>query len=138
MFPKAVYPLTPAQLQAAIEQRWASTVMVKAEAVVGFANFYQCEPGVRAAIGNFVIAPQRRGEGYGRALLAEMVRKAFMEQAARVVEISCFNLNTAGLLLYSRFGFAPVMIEQRVNWAGEPILAIHFHLAREAWLEKQA
>lgn len=44
-FPKADFPLTPRQLQAAIEQRSDSTVVLLEGAVVAFANFYRWESG---------------------------------------------------------------------------------------------
>lgn len=138
MFPKGTYPLTPAQLQAAIDQRRASTVMLKEGSVVGFANMYQCEPGERIVIGNFIIDPSLRRQGCGTALLGEMTRQGFEEQNARTVELSCFNLNTGALLLYMQFGYTPVSLEARVNYSGEPIVSIHFQLTRLAWLEKLA
>lgn len=39
MFPKANWPLTPAQLQASIDSRADSTVVEEAGSVLGFANF---------------------------------------------------------------------------------------------------
>ncbi|MFZ2320634.1 MAG: GNAT family N-acetyltransferase, partial [Pseudomonas sp.] len=51
-FPKADFPLPPGQLQAAIDQRSDSTVVLLEGAVVAFANFYRWETGGVCAIGN--------------------------------------------------------------------------------------
>ena len=52
LFPKAHYPLTPAQLQAAIDQRSDSTVVLRAGRVAGFANLLRREEGGVCAIRN--------------------------------------------------------------------------------------
>lgn len=57
MFPKATYPLTPAQLSDAIAQRSGSTVVEGNGLVLGFANFYKAEHGGICALGNVVVAP---------------------------------------------------------------------------------
>jgi ribosomal protein S18 acetylase RimI-like enzyme len=40
-------------------------------------------------------------------------------------EISCFNQNTAGLLLYKKFGFEPFDIEERKDPNGQRTALIH-------------
>ena len=137
MFPRAVYPLTPAQLQAAVAERRESTVILCGEKVVGFANFYTCQPADLCAIGNVIVAPSARRQGSGRALVEEMLRKAFEIYSAKAVEICCFNQNTAGLLFYPKLGFTPASVEERVDWAGEKAALIHFRLPREAWQNRQ-
>jgi RimJ/RimL family protein N-acetyltransferase len=133
MFPKAAYPLTPAQLQGAIDQRHDSTVALVNGRLAGFANFYICEPGLRCAIGNVIVSADQRQQGIGRALIKEMLRQGFGVHAVKTVEISCFNLNTAGLLFYPKLGFQPVFIEERVDWTGAKAALIHLALTREDW-----
>jgi len=113
MFPKATYPLTPAQLSEAIAQRSGSTVIEIDGAVAGFANFYKAEHGGICALGNVVVAPTARGQGVARYLVQRMIALAREEFAAREVWVSCFNHNTAGLLLYPQLGFVPFGIEER-------------------------
>lgn len=113
MFPKATYPLTPEQLSDAIAQRSGSTVIEADGVLVGFANFYQAEHGGVCALGNVVVAPAARGKGVARYLVQSMLALAREQFAARELWVSCFNHNTAGLLLYPQLGFVPFAIEQR-------------------------
>ena len=138
MYPRAVYPLTPEQLQSVIDQRHESTVVLTDGEVRGFANFNLFEPGIRCGIGNVIIAPEYRSKGIGRALVGEMVRKAFQEYNAQTVELSCFNHNTNGLLFYPKLGFQPLSLEERIDWEGKRVVSIHFVLSRTTWLQAQS
>lgn len=113
MFPRATYPLTPAQLSEAIAQRSCSTVVEGDGVVLGFANFHKAECDGVCALGNVVVAPAARGRGVARYLVQAMIELAREEFAAREIWVSCFNHNTAGLLLYPQLGFAPFAIEER-------------------------
>jgi GNAT superfamily N-acetyltransferase len=113
MFPKAHYPLTPAQLSDAIAQREGSTVVEGDGTVLAFANFYKAEHGGVCALGNVVVAPAARGHGVARYLVQRMIELARQQFDAREVWVSCFNNNTAGLLLYPQLGFVPFAIEER-------------------------
>ncbi|NSX09745.1 GNAT family N-acetyltransferase [Pseudomonas lini] len=113
MFPKAHYPLTEAQLIAAITQRFDSTVVEIDGVVVGFANFYRVERNGVCCIGNVIVSPTARGKGVATYIVETMTRLAFERHEANEVQISCFNENTAGLLLYPRLGFMPYAIEER-------------------------
>jgi ribosomal protein S18 acetylase RimI-like enzyme len=113
MFPKATYPLTPVQLTDAIAQRNGSTVVQGGGMVLGFANFYKAEHGGVCALGNVVVAPAARGHGVASYLVTAMIELAREQFAARAIWVSCFNHNTAGLLLYPQLGFVPFGIEER-------------------------
>jgi RimJ/RimL family protein N-acetyltransferase len=128
MYPKATYPLTYDQLKAAIDQRWESTVVLLDKVVSGFANFYICEPGVNCSIGNVIISPDKRGKGVGKYLVETMVQLAFQNYQAKEVHISCFNQNVAGILLYTRCGFTPFAVEERVDKEGNRVALIHMRL----------
>lgn len=130
MFPKASYPLTIEQLKNAIDQRSDSTVVLLDEQVCGFANFYVCEPGEKCAIGNVIVAPYARGKGIGKYLIETMILFAFTKYHAKEVQISCFNQNVAGLLLYSKMGFTPIKIEERVDKQGNRVALIQMKLLR--------
>ena len=73
LFPKAVFPLTPLQLQDVIEQRSDSTVVELSGEIVAFANFYLWESGGRCSIGNVIVSPAARGRGVGRYLIEQML-----------------------------------------------------------------
>lgn len=125
-FPKADFPLTPEQLQVAIDQRSDSTVVLLDGAVVAFANFYRWETGGVCAIGNVMVAPAARGRGVARYLIEQMLARAFTHHQACEVQVSCFNQNVAGLLLYPQLGFLPCGVEERAGKGGERLALIHF------------
>ena len=134
MFPRTTHPLTPAQLAKAIEERTASTVVLLEDRVVGFANFYLCEPGKKCAIGNVIVDPSCRGKGVGSYLVQTMTEIAFAQFNAAEVEISCFNRNVAGMLLYEKLGFRPYSIEERQDNLGNRVALIHMKMERPAGL----
>ena len=129
-FPRAIFPLTVAQLAESVAQRVEATVAVRRGQVVGFANFYRWETGGLCAIGNVVVAPAARGHGVASSLVSHMVELAFEQYRAAEVRIACFHRNLAGLLLYPKLGFTPCAIEERRDWRGEPTALIHFQRMR--------
>ena len=131
MFPKAQYPLTEDQLRASIAQRSDSTVVEGDGSVMGFANFYTFERNGVCAIGNVIVSPKARGKGVARFLVETMMGLAFERHRASVLHISCFNENTAGLLLYPQLGFVPFGIEERVSQDGRRIALVHMQKARD-------
>jgi ribosomal protein S18 acetylase RimI-like enzyme len=131
LFPKAVFPLSPLQLQDAISQRSDSTVVELGGTVVAFANFYRWGSD-GCSIGNVVVSPAARGQGVGRHLIEHMIGLAFSKHAAVEVTASCFNENVAGLLFYPKLGFEPYAIEQRQDKKGNRVALIHMRLSRNA------
>ncbi|OSM07174.1 putative N-acetyltransferase GCN5 [Magnetofaba australis IT-1] len=129
LFPKATFPLTPEQLQRAMDQRADATVVELRGQVVGYANFYQWAQGGRCAIGNVIIAPAARGQGVGRYLINRMVDLAISRYAAREVTVACFNHNVSALLLYAGMGFEPYAIEERVDHQGQRVALIQLRRA---------
>ncbi len=132
MFPKATHPLTPLQLEKAIAKRTASTVVLLEERVVGFANYHHCELGKMCAIGNVIVDPGCRGKGVGSYLIQTMIEIAFARYNAVEVEISCFNRNVAGMLLYEKLGFRPYSIEERQDKLWNRVALIHMRMDRPA------
>ncbi len=129
-YPKTRYPLTVRQLQDAVAQRTDSTVVERDGKVVGFANFYRWDGGI-CCIGNLVVAPKARGQGVARYLVRTMVGLAISKHGAAEVRISCFNSNTAGLLLYAGLGFVPFAVEERVAPDGARVGLIHMRYQEE-------
>lgn len=130
-YPKARHPLTPAQLQVAMAQRSDSTVVEEGGEVLAFANFYRWETGGICSIGNVIVAPHARNRGVARYLIEQMLKLAFAKHQACEVQVSCFNQNIAGLLLYSALGFSPFAIEERQDSAGNRLALIHLKHLRE-------
>ena len=132
MFPKAQYPLTEAQLSNAIAQRFDSTVVETENNVVGFANFYRAETGGLCCIGNVIVAQEARGKGLANFIVETMTALAFDRYDATEVQISCFNENTAGLLLYPKLGFLPFAVEERMSLDNRRSALIHMARSRAA------
>ena len=112
MFPKAQFPLTVEQLEIAVRNRFDSTVILLNEEVVAFANFYEAEEGKHCSIGNAVVSFKHRNQGIGRFLIETMEYIAIEQYNVSELHLSCFNMNTKGILLYSKLGFSPYDIEQ--------------------------
>jgi len=124
-FPKASFPLTPDQLATAIAQRSDSNVVEEHGAVLGFANFYRWGANSPCSIGNVIVSSASRGRGVATLLLKHMVALAYEKYNASEVTLSCFNHNTAGLLLYPKLGFGPFEIEERDGPQGNRVALIH-------------
>lgn len=125
MFPKADFPLTSEQLRGNVENRCDSTVILKDEVVIGFANFYEVEKDSYCSIGNVIIASQVRGQNIGQFLIETMENIASEKYNVSEFRLSCFNTNTRGLLLYNRLGYVPYRIEKREAKDNSPIALIH-------------
>jgi ribosomal protein S18 acetylase RimI-like enzyme len=125
MFPQAHYPLTYEQLKITSDQRTDSTAILLDERVVGFADFYHCHPGETGAIGNVIVAPDMRGMGVGRYLIATMIGIAVEKYKVKEIQISCFCQNDIGLLFYTKMGFKPVFIEEVFDKEGNRIASVH-------------
>ena len=104
-FPRAHWPLTREQLAAACAERQASTLALLDGRPAGFANFYQSVAGDYCALGNLMIAPWARSQGVAQYLVGVMEQLARRDFAARELRVSCFNDNSAGLLLYAGLGY---------------------------------
>lgn len=132
MFPKATYPLTPEQLLDVAENRHDPTVVLVNGVVAGYGNFIEVHEREYCSIGNLIIRPSERGKGAASYLIRVFVNMAFQRYSASYVRISCFNHNTAGLLLYYKLGFKPVDMEERETQDGRRVALIHMHLSRHA------
>lgn len=104
-FPRAHWPLSRAQLADACAERQGSTLALLDGRPAGFANFYQSVAGEYCALGNLMIAPWARGQGVARYLIGVMEQLARRDFLARELRASCFNDNSAGLLLYAGLGY---------------------------------
>lgn len=92
--------------------------------VLGFANFYQWQHGDFCALGNMMVAPAARGLGVARYLIGVMENLAREQYKARLMKISCFNANAAGLLLYTQLGYQPRAIAERHDPDGRRVALI--------------
>lgn len=118
MFPRAIYPLTIDQVKTAVESRYNSIVVLLDNQVVGFANFYEVIENESCSVGNVIVKTDCRGCGIGEYILKILENIALKEHNAKVLHLSCFGINTIGLLLYTKLGYVPHAIEDRVNKHG--------------------
>lgn len=115
MFPKAEYPLSVEQLEVVVENRSDSTVILLDNEIVGFANFYDVKEYEYCSIGNVIVSSDFRNKGIGKYLIETMKSIALEKYNVREIHISCFNMNTKGILLYSKLGYFPYEIEERLD-----------------------
>ncbi len=125
--PRARFPLDVEQLATSIALRSDSSVVCRGEQVLAFANIYKREQGA-CYVGNVAVASQARRQGVARFLMQQMARLAAERYGASELRVSCFNSNTAGLLLYSRLGYTPFALEERLDSRQQPIVLIHLRL----------
>ncbi|MHA6492414.1 N-acetyltransferase family protein [Pseudomonas borbori] len=128
-YPKAVWPLDVEQLAAAMEARSDSTVALLEGRVAGFANFYQWQQGKACALGNLMIAPWARGQGVARYLVTTMEQLARERHQATRMHASCFNANSAGLLLYPALSYALRGLVERRDPQGNRVALLQFDKA---------
>lgn len=129
MFPKARYPLTIDQLEATINSRTDSTVILFNKKIVGFANFYEVKEKQYCSIGNVIVNSEFRNHGIGTFLIQTMEQIAIKKYNAPEIHISCFNTNTNGILLYSKLGYKPYDIEKWSNPQSESMALIRLKKA---------
>ena len=126
--PYASYPWSPGKFGEANTERLSNTVFIQDGIIVGFANFYDAEPGKQGFIGNLIVNPARRRQGFGKAIMQHMMELAFRQHNFRELHLSCFSGNTPGLLLYRKLGFKPYAIEQRTDYKNESVALVNFRL----------
>ncbi|MCP8465334.1 GNAT family N-acetyltransferase [Pseudomonas sp. ZM23] len=130
-YPKASWPLTVAQLAAAIAERRGSTLATLEGRPAGFANFYQWQLNEHCALGNMMVAPWARRHGVAQYLIDVMEKLARDQYKARLMKVSCFNANAAGLLLYTRLGYRPQAIVERIDPQGRRVALIQLEKTLE-------
>ncbi|HBX57737.1 GNAT family N-acetyltransferase [Pseudomonas sp. UBA2684] len=125
-YPKANWPLSVGQLAAAMAERRDSTVVLLDGRVAGFANFYQWQHGEFCALGNLMVAPWARGQGVAHYLVAVMEQLVRDHYKAPRMRVSCFNANSAGLLLYPKLGYRLEGVVERRDPHGARVALIQF------------
>ncbi len=126
-FPKAEFPLQPEVLLEEAKRRSFPIVVMMDQDLAGYGNFIHAEYGKFCVLGNVVVNPAKRKMGVASYLVETLAAIAFHELKARYVKISCFNNNTAGLLLYHKSGFVPEGMEMRQKRDGRRVALIHMY-----------
>lgn len=128
-YPKADWPLSIGQLAAAMAGRRDSTVVLLDGRLAGFANFYQWQHDDHCALGNLMVAPWARGHGVAHYLVTVMEQLARAHHHAKRMQVSCFNANSAGLLLYPKLGYTLSGVLERRDPQGQRVALIQFSKA---------
>jgi ribosomal protein S18 acetylase RimI-like enzyme len=128
-YPKGTWPFTLAQLAEAVAAREASTVVELDGRLAGFANFYTSKHGEYCALGNVMVASWARGQGVAHYLIEQMEQIARERFSADEMQLSCFNANSAGLLLYPALGYQVYGVEERRDHLGQRVALLQFRKA---------
>lgn len=126
------HPLTPAQVEALVQKRKDSTVMLCDGQVAGFSNFYGFKRGKSACIGNVIIAQSLRGKGLGRQLASHMLNVAFVKHGLPMVKAHVFNRNVPSLSMCAALGFKPYAMKMKKDFKGKPVVQFSLRLKRGA------
>lgn len=118
----AVFPLSADAIRDIAAARESPTVLTWNGEVAAFASLYFNKAEQAWFIGNVIVAPNHRGKGAARKLVAVMAEKAIQRFAVKDIRLSCFNQNTAGLRLYTKLGFTPYAMSERKMDQGEPLV----------------
>lgn len=124
VYPSGHFPWDVEQLKAIAAVRHELTVGIVNDRVVAFSNFYDLVPQKSAYIGNVIVAPAYRGQGFGKSLIKHMIC-ACQEKYQAIPHISVFNDNTRALLLYADLGFIPCAVESKLNLTRDRVGLIH-------------
>ncbi len=128
VYPAGRYPLTVSQLEDLAQKRIELTVAIVDGKVAGFADFYDLQLGKTVFIGNLIVGKKYRGYGLGKSLVVHMTEKAFEKYEVPEVRLSVYSENSRALLLYSRLGFVPYAIDERVKSDGQRLALIHMRM----------
>jgi RimJ/RimL family protein N-acetyltransferase len=120
-----------------VGKRLEPTVMLADGAVVGFACFYRHRPGRFMYVGNVMIQPGLRQQGFGRTIMVHMVELAFGKYDVPQVRVSIVAENTPSLLACVGGGFRPYGVMVRKNRHGKRLPLLNLRLNRDRYLKSR-
>ncbi|MGM1045860.1 MAG: GNAT family N-acetyltransferase [Bacillota bacterium] len=123
MFPNAIYPLTPIQIEEGAKNRLKPTVVLLNQEIVAYANLY-AHDGDSCWIGNVIVSPSYRGKGVAQHLIGVMEDIAMKELNVKNLKLSCHNTNIRGIFFYTKLGYKPYEISKIKKSTGEIIAGI--------------
>jgi RimJ/RimL family protein N-acetyltransferase len=113
-------------------QTWTAVDSTSGEAV-GHVSLRLDAGGRNARLGRVLVSPGARGQGYGAAMLREVLALAFGPLGLHRVELGVFTHNSSAIRLYERLGFVCDTVlhdVERVN--GRPWSAMQMSIAKPA------
>ncbi len=73
--------------------------------MIGFANFYNVVKHNIGFIGNIIISPEKRRQGFEKKLIQSMLDNGFNQLQLKEIHLSCYKKNKVAIDLYSPLGF---------------------------------
>lgn len=131
MYPAGKYPLTPDQLEDALNKRWVATVVLHNGVVVGYANVFGLQEKQWCFLGNFIVAPEFRGSGAATFLIETIANRCKEELKVPVLRLGCHNTNTRALRFYHKLGFTAYALHPVTNHIGEPLITVGLEMNLE-------
>lgn len=117
---------TDVPVAAAVIASWADAPDVTAYALhdddqmIGYGEVWNDDEEAEVELARLIIEPGHRGRGYGRWMVAELVRLALPQQPLVVMRVHPDN--PAAMRCYAGAGFAPVAASEQARWNdGQPI-----------------
>ena len=74
--------------------------------IVATASLFAKEDGALLRVGRVIVDPSRRGEGWGRRVMEELLALTDADPSVRATELGVFRHNRVARELYERLGYA--------------------------------
>jgi len=97
---------------------------------VGYMQLTHIDSHNHSAEAGFVVAPAHQGQGYGRAMVQELLR---MEHGLHRIEVRAFAWNTRAIKLYANCGFIHEGVLREAIWKNGQ----YHDVVVMAWLDKR-
>ena len=105
--PQFPFPLTAeGMLAIAADPAWRVFTLSDGQGqVVATASLFAKEDGLLLRVGRVIVDPARRGEGWGRRVMEELLALTDAEPSVRATELGVFTHNLLARALYERLGY---------------------------------
>ena len=139
------YPLDQPQLQWYLDStaqpnvRKLFTAVDQAGEMVGHCGFGIIWPHLSCRLSRVIVAPERRGEGIGAAMVSRAVAFAFETYEVDRIDLGAAPDNTRAIACYRRQGFEYVGTWPKAILAGDTTIDVYWMtLTKAAWLRAMA
>lgn len=124
VLPSANYPLKKDNLNNILKIRDSVIVSEINKTVMGLASVYGVNEGT-AFLGSVVISKNYRGQNYGQKLINYVINNSTIKFNLKEIHVSCFSDNIFGLLFYSKLGFVPYGLKEKIDKYNKKHILIH-------------
>lgn len=113
--PSLPWPLSGADLMASTRQPGRAVYVLADDGGDPVATGSLLDRGDTMRIGRVLVAPARRGEGWGRVLMTELIERATERDGVWAISLGVYEHNLAARRLYGRLGFVETGVRGRVS-----------------------